>query len=102
VQTVFADGGHARRLVRGAKAKTHATLEILRRMPWMKGFVATRSRWAVERADPWIMRRRRLAGDYGQLPRIAEAFILTAASSTLVRRWPRPFSNTLSALPRHS
>ncbi len=101
VETVFADGGYAGRLVGWAKDKTHVTLEIVRRMPWMKGFVVIRrplsgfepkplpgNGWVVERTFAWIMKCRRLARDYEQLPRIAETLILIAVSATLVRRWP--------------
>jgi transposase len=86
VETVFADAGYAGHLVKWAKDKTHVTLEIVRRMPWMKGFVVIRRRWVVERSFAWIMKCRRLARDYEQLPRVAETLILIAASATLVRR----------------
>jgi hypothetical protein len=56
VETVFADGGYAGRIVELARDKTHVSLEIIRRMPWMKGFVAIRRRWAVERSSAWIMK----------------------------------------------
>jgi hypothetical protein len=95
------DGGCAGRLVKWAKDKTNVTLEIVRRMPWMKGFVVIRrslswfackplpgSGWVIERTDPWIMKCRRLARDYEQLPPVAEILITIAASATLVRRWP--------------
>jgi transposase len=61
VQTVFADGAYAGRLVAWARDKAQVTLEIVRRMPWMKGCVVIRRRWVVERTDPWIMKCRRLA-----------------------------------------
>jgi transposase len=63
VETVFADGGYAGRLVEWARDKTHVSLEIVRRMPWMKGFVVIRRRWVVERTFAWIMKCRRLARD---------------------------------------
>jgi transposase len=63
VQTVFADGAYAGRLVAWARDKTNVTLEIVRRMPSMKGFVVIRRRWVVERTDPSIMRCHRLARD---------------------------------------
>jgi transposase len=88
VKTVFADGGYAGRLVEWAKDKTHVSLEIVRRMPWMKGFVVIRRRWVVERSFAWIMKCRRLARDYEQLTCVAEALVMIAASATLVRRWP--------------
>jgi hypothetical protein len=49
METVFVDGGYAGRLVKWAKDKTNVTLEIVRRMSWMKGFVVIRRRWVVER-----------------------------------------------------
>lgn len=88
VETVFADGGYAGRLVTWAKDKTHVTLEIVRRMPWMTGFVVIRRRWVVERTFAWIMKCRRLARDYEQLTCVAETLITIAAAATLVRRWP--------------
>lgn len=88
VERIFADGGYTGKLVVWAKDKTHVTLEIVRRMPWMKGFVVIRRRWVVERAFAWIMKCRRLARDYEQLPGVAETLITIAASATLIRRWP--------------
>jgi putative transposase len=87
VEHVFADGGYAGRLVQWAKDKTHVTLEIVRRMPWMEGFVVIRRRWVVERTFAWIMKCRRLVRDYEQLTRVSETLILIAATATLVRRW---------------
>jgi transposase len=87
VQTVFADGAYAGRLVAWARDKTNVTLEIVRRMPSMKGFVVIRSRWVVERTDPSIMRCHRLARDYEQLGAVVETLITIAASATLLRRW---------------
>ena len=44
VRTVFADGGYSGRLVAWANDKPHVNMEIVRRMPWMKGFVVIRRR----------------------------------------------------------
>ena len=44
VKTVFAGGGYAGRIVAWAKAKTHVTLEVVWRIPWMTGFVVIRRR----------------------------------------------------------
>lgn len=68
--------------------QTHVTLEIVRRAPWMKGFVVIRRRWVVERTFAWIMKCRRLARDYEQRASVAETLIMIAASATLIRRWP--------------
>jgi putative transposase len=88
VETVFADGAYAGRLVAWARDTANVTLEIIRRMPWMKGFVVIRRRWVVERTFAWIMKCRRLARDYEQLPSVVETLITIAASATLLRRWP--------------
>jgi transposase len=61
VETVFADGGYAGRLVAWAKDKTHVTLEVVRRMLWMEGFVVLRRRVLVERTFAWITKCRRFA-----------------------------------------
>ena len=71
-----------------ATDKTHVTLEIVRRMSWMKGFVVIRRRWGVERSFAWIMKCRRLVRDYEQLTGVAETLILIAAAATLLRRSP--------------
>jgi transposase len=90
VQTVFADGGYAGRLVKWAKDKANVTLEIVRRMPLMKGFVVIRRRWVVERTDPWIMKCRvlRIALEDEQLASVVETLITIAATAALLRRWP--------------
>lgn len=88
VERVFADGGYAGKLAKWTKDKTHIALEIVRRAPWMKGFVVIRRRWVVERTFAWIMKCRRLARDYEQLPRTAETLITIAAAATLIRRSP--------------
>ena len=54
-------------------------------MPGMKGFVVIRRRWVVERPFAWIMKYRRLVGDYEQLTRVAEMLIIIADAATLVR-----------------
>ena len=87
VEHVFADGGYAGKLVAWAKDKTNITIEIVRREPYMKGFVVIRKRWVVERTFAWIMKCRRLVRDYEQLPAVAETLITIAASATLIRRW---------------
>ena len=88
VKHVFADGGYAGKLINWAKDKTNVTIEVVRRLPFMTGFVVLRRRWVVERTFAWIMKCRRLVRDYEQLPRVAETLITIAAIATLIRRWP--------------
>lgn len=86
VERVFADGGYAGRLVSWARDKAHVAIEVIRRLPFAKGFVVLKRRWVVERSFAWIMKSRRLVRDYEQLPRVAETLITVAAIATLVRR----------------
>ena len=88
VEHVFADGGYAGKLVSWASDKANVTIEVVRRLPFMTGFVVLRRRWVVERTFAWIMKCRRLVRDYEQLPAVAETLITIAAIATLVRRWP--------------
>ncbi len=88
VERVFADGGYGGKLVTWAKDKAHITIEVVRRLPFMTGFVVLRRRWVVERTFAWIMKCRRLVRDYEQLTEVAETLITIAASATLIRRWP--------------
>jgi transposase len=88
VERVFADGGYGGKLVTWAKAKAHIAIEVVRRLPFMTGFVVLRRRWVVERTFAWIMKCRRLVRDYEQLTEVAETLITIAASATLIRRWP--------------
>ena len=81
VETVFADGGYAGRLVDWAQTKTH-----VKRPRGATGFVVIRRRWVVERTFASIMKCRRLVRDYEQLTSVAEALITVAAIATLVRR----------------
>ena len=88
VERVFADGGYAGKLVTWAEDKAHIAIEVVRRLPFMTGFVVLRRRWVVERTFAWIMKCRRLVRDYEQLAGVAETLITIAASATLIRRWP--------------
>jgi len=94
------DDAYAGRLVSWARDKTSVTLEIVRRMPRMKGFVVIRrplswfackplpgSGWVVVRTFAWIMKCRRLARGYEQLPGVVETLITIAAAATHLRRW---------------
>ena len=88
VTRVFADGGYAGRLVKCASDKTHITLEIIRRGARTKGFEVLPRQWVVKRTFAWIFKNGRLVRDYEPLTEVVETLITTAASATLLRRWP--------------
>lgn len=87
VERVFADGGYAGKLTAWAEDKANITIEVVRRLPFMTGFVVLRRRWVVERTFAWIMKCRRLVRDYEQLTGVAETLITIASTATLIRRW---------------
>ena len=70
VEHVFADGGCAGKLTPWAKDKVNVTIEVVRRLPFMTGFVVLRRRWVVERTFAWIMKCRHLVRDCEQLARV--------------------------------
>lgn len=83
---MFADGSYAGRLVSWAQDKGQVALEIVRRLPWAKGFVVIRHFWVVERTLAWIMKCRRRARDCEQIARVIEALITVSPIATLIRR----------------
>ena len=64
-------------------------LEIVRRDPGVKGFEVLPKRWIVERTLSWLRRNRRLARDFENLVRTAEAFVTLAMIKIMLRRLAR-------------
>jgi len=64
-------------------------LKIVRRSDTQKGFTVLPRRWVVERTFAWLYNFRRLNKDCEFLTASSEAFILIAASKTLIARLTR-------------
>jgi len=87
---VFADAGYAGAKLKGALKKIgRFVLDIVRRNPQTKGFEVLPRRWVVERTFAWLNRNRRLAKDFEQSIRSAEAWIFIASIRLLTRRLAR-------------
>ena len=86
IETVFADGGYAGRLVSWAKEKAHLTLEIITRPRGLPRFEPLPRRWVVERSFAWLIKNRRLVRDFEQRTDVAETLIRIAATATMLRR----------------
>lgn len=86
MQTVFADGGYAGKLVAWAKENTHLALSIIKRPRALPRFEPLPRRWVVERTFGWIIKNRRLVRDFEQRTDVAETLIRIAATATLIRR----------------
>lgn len=86
VETVFADGGYAGKLVDWAKQKTHLALQIIKRPRALPRFEPLPRRWVVERSFAWLIKNRRLVRDFEQRTDVAETLIRIAATATMLRR----------------
>jgi transposase len=88
VETVFADGGYAGKLVAWTKEKTGLTLSIVKRPRALPRFEPLPRRWVIERSFGWLVKNRRLVRDFEQRTDVAETLILIAATATMLRRIP--------------
>ncbi|MBW8271526.1 IS5 family transposase [Caldovatus aquaticus] len=86
VQTVFADGGYAGKLVAWAKQKANLALSIVRRPRALSRFAPLPRRWVIERSFGWLIKHRRLVRDFEQRTDVAETLIVIAATATMLRR----------------
>jgi len=86
VETVFADGGYAGKLVDWAKRKANLTLSIVKRPRASPRFEPLPRRWVIERTLGWLIKNRRLVRDFEQRTDVAETFIRIAATATMLRR----------------
>ena len=86
VETVFADGGYAGKLVEWAREKAHLALQIIKRPRALPHFEPLPRRWVVERSFAWVIKNRRLVRDFEQRTDVAETLIRIAATATMLRR----------------
>jgi transposase len=86
VETVFADGGYAGKLVEWARQKANLDLAIVRRPRALSGFEPLPRRWVIERSFGWLIKHRRLVRDFEQRTDVAETMLRIAATATMLRR----------------
>ena len=86
VETVFADGGYAGKLINWAKETTHLKLEIIKRPRPLPRFEPLPRRWVVERSFAWLIKNRRLIRDFEQRTDVAETLNRIATISIMLRR----------------
>jgi transposase len=86
VETVFADGGYAGKLVDWARQKTYLALAIIKRPRALSRFEPLPRRWVVERSFAWLIKHRRLIRDFEQRTDVAETLIRIAATAAMLRR----------------
>jgi putative transposase len=87
------DGGYAGdETARAAFEASRIRVSVVRRSDHaIKGFIVLPKRWIVERTFGWLNRARRLAKDFETLVASAQAWLLLALASLLVRRIARDY-----------
>ena len=109
VRHIFADGGYQGQLIATAKSAWNIVVEVVKKPVDQLGFAVLPRRWVVERTFSWLLRWRRLVGDYERLPETHEAMIKWAMVGLMLNRLaPPPWPETLviqeqasMTLPKH-
>jgi putative transposase len=93
VRLALVDGGYAGdETARAAFEASRIRVSVVRRSDHaIKGFIVLPKRWIVERTFGWLNRARRLAKDFETLVASAQAWLLLALASLLVRRIARDY-----------
>jgi transposase len=88
LKKLFADGGYQGPVFDHARKKIlpHLETEIVKRSDTAVGFEVIPRRWVVERTFAWLGRCRRLAKDFENRTRTAEAFLLLASIRLMLRK----------------
>jgi transposase len=92
---VWADGGHAGKLIDWCAQATGIVLQIVKRTE-AHVFKALPRRWVVERTLAWIARHRRCAKDYERLPLVHETMVRWSMIHVLLKRRQRVPKQPLS------
>ena len=84
---VFADGGYAGDMLKGAlEGLGNWTIEIVKRSDAAKGFILLPRRWVVERTIAWLNRNRRLAKDVEATIESSVTWLYIASVKLMSRR----------------
>jgi putative transposase len=86
LKVIWADSGYAGKLIGWAARFGGWTVEIVKRLGGVTGFVVLPKRWIVERTFAWFGRYRRLSKDYETLTHSSEAMILWTMIHLMLRR----------------
>jgi putative transposase len=90
IKTIWADGAYAGQLIEWVSVWCGWTLEIVKRLKDVAGFVPLRKRWIVERTIAWLNLSRRLSKDYEYLEPSSEAMVRISAVRFMLHRRFRP------------
>jgi putative transposase len=86
LKKIWADGMYEGSAVLWARALGDWALEVVRRVPGVKGFAPLPRRWVVERTFAWLGRYRRLSKDYETLTVNSETMVYLAMINLMLHR----------------
>jgi len=86
LKIIWADGGYAGKLIDWVARVGGWTLEIVKRLGDVTGFVILPKRWIVERTFSWFGHYRRLSKDYETLTHSSESMIYWSMTHLMLRR----------------
>lgn len=85
MKLIRADGGYED-IASYVKQRFGWRMEVIKRIPGVKGFQLLPKRWVVERTFAWLGRFRRLSKDYERCTATSEAWIYAANIRLMLRR----------------
>ena len=87
IKVIFADSAYGRNgLPEYVKATLGFVIELVKRLPGIRGFQVLPKRWIVERTFAWLGRCRRHSKDYERNPESSEAMIYISMINLMSRR----------------
>lgn len=89
IRLVWADAGYRGRLVRWTNRVLALPMQIITRLPGVRGFHVRPWVWVIERTFGWISKHRRCVRDYETRTDHHEAMIYLAMTRTMLRRLAR-------------
>ena len=91
LKKIWADAAYrGQELSDWCRTQGYSELEVVERIPGVRGFSVLPKRWIVERTFGWLSRNRRLSKDYERKVQTSEAFIKVVMIRLLVARLGRP------------
>lgn len=91
LKKIWADAAYrGEELANWCKAQGDWDLEVVERIPGVRGFAVLPKRWIVERTFGWLSRNRRMSKDYERKVQTSETLIEVAMIRLLLARQGKP------------
>lgn len=86
LRLIWADSAYGGPLIAWVATQCFWVLEIVRRIPGLRGWHLLPKRWLVERTFAWFGKYRRLSKDYEYHPHTSEAMLYVAMIHLMLKR----------------